>query len=209
MRNIWVLVSNLATAWGLLPATIAAYVTTSLWVVAMAVVGFAQGISLFWIMLGLPLAGASIATLILRASEWRERQRVSDKITFAAPRVLKKLKNGKVEAIILGFQLNSHAAFPVTFEVDRLETSLGGMYPPKKAYAKTTFSVPAGGTGWFDDNMITVTNPPAGNSMQGDVHFAVKYGVGSKLRYTLEKRIAVFLGFDANGDLAGSNWQEL
>jgi hypothetical protein len=76
-------ISGASTLWGFLPATVTASITATLWLVAMAVVGYLQNVPVFWIMMGVPLAGAAIVTLLLRFSEWRERNTAANKLTFA------------------------------------------------------------------------------------------------------------------------------
>lgn len=207
LARIWTWISNITTAWGLLPVTVAAYLATTFWVGVMAVVGFVQSVPLFWIMLGLPLAAASFMTLFLRGSEWKERQSILNKIAFEAPRVLKKTKNGAIESIFLGFQLRNHASFPIDFELVSLDTSLADKYPPKMPYKKKRFTIPPHSVGWFDDHAILFTPAPQSN-VSGSIHFKVGYGIGKKLKYDIEKKINVYAGFNESGDLVGSNWYE-
>jgi hypothetical protein len=208
MRTIWKWISNFSTAWGLLPSGIAASAATIIWVGLMAVAGYAQSVPLFWIMMGLPLAAASLITLFLRVLELQARQNVKDKLSFATPRTLKKLdKNEKLEGICLGFQVASIAPYPIEFSLEGLDTHLGDNYPPKKPYPKTKFTIPPHGVGWFDDHLIPI-KPPNDGVWEGEVRFTIKFGVKNRLRHSLAKKVIVFVGFDDKGDMKGSNWQE-
>jgi hypothetical protein len=75
-------IQGAATLWGFLPGTVAASITTTLWLAVMAAAGYLQGLQIFWIMMGLPVAGAAVFTGILRFSEWRERSTAAGKLTF-------------------------------------------------------------------------------------------------------------------------------
>jgi hypothetical protein len=207
--KIWNWISNFATAWGLLPSSIATYITTAIWVVAMAAAAYVQSIDLYWVLLGLPLAAASIFTFVLRASELGERHRVKDKIVFEAPRIMRKTApDGSVDGFCLGFQLQNHAAFPIDFELDALDTRFGTLYPPKKPYSKTRFTISARGVAWFDDHLIEIPRQAPNARVQGLVKFEISYGVGQRLRHKLSRKVDLFIGFDDKGAYEGSNWQE-
>lgn len=171
--------------------------------------GLLEGVPLFYLSIGTTLMFAATATGMLRFDEWRFRQRVKDKLNFSDVRVAKKLNAaGAVESIVLGFILRSSAVFPIEFDVQELQTRLGETFPPKKLYKKARLIIPAGGSGWFDDYPINVTNVSKGQSLEGSMNFTVMYGRPDQLKHTLSKNIQVFIGFDEKGDARLGHWNE-
>ena len=210
MRKILAWVTNLGTAWGFVPTSVATYVAAGLWVAVMAVAGYVQQIPIFWIMMGLPLAGAAIFTFTLRVSEWRERQRVENKLQYCRPRVMQKKKPGTddLEGFSIGFELVNKATFPVEFELKSLNTRIGDVYPPNKPYAKRNIVMPPGSTGWFDDWIIKVDSTPSREPLEGKIDFTITFGRPGALKHTLARQATVHIGFTPDGKFAGANWHE-
>lgn len=196
-------------------AGVASYVTTTYIIplgapIVTAAIGYADGWPWLIIWLGALAAFSFVSTGLLRFSEWRYRQQVKDKLNLNVVRVGRKLNNqGCAESVTLGFQLYNNALFPVEFELQSLHSMIDDKYPPNKDYALRQFVMPSGGLGWFDDFAIELPDAPRERTIEGMIEFVVHYGRLGYMKHELRKKFQVFLGFDANGDVKGANWNEV
>jgi len=153
---------------------------------------------------------AAVSSGLLRFSEWREKQRLWDKLLFGRIRVQKQLnKAGRVTLLRFGFELHNRAVFPIQFDVQDLHTQAGDLHPPKKPYPKPSITVGPDGKGWFDDFTIEVRDPIKSETIKASVDFRVKYGRPSRLNHELSLRHEAFLVFDAKGDMAVDGWMQV
>ena len=129
-KRIYEFISGAGTLWGFLPATVTASVTATLWLAVMTAVGYLQNIPIFWIMMGLPVAGAAIFTWLLRFSEWRVRSTAAGKLSFGGVQLgidFVRDANGaptNIEQVQVRLLLTSTADFPVSFVVTELHGAL-------------------------------------------------------------------------------------
>ena len=127
------------------------------------VIGWLQEFPLFYLYLAAVLLFAASSTALLRFSEWRYRNRVADKLGFHRLRIDKVLdENGVVKAPRIGALLSSKALFPITLKTVDVKTKFDNLYPPKKPFQQTKFTVPVEGGGWFDDHYIVIPEKRSG-----------------------------------------------
>lgn len=138
---------------------------------------------------------------LLRFSEWRYRNRVADKLNFHSVRTANIIdKDGVVKALRIGAVLSSKALFPVTFEVVNVVSTFDKLYPTKEPYAKTSYTIPAGGMGWFDDHVISIEQKRSG-TFEGGLKFEFSYGREGKTNNTLHINKKLFFHFNEKGGI--------
>ena len=93
----------------------------------------------------------------------------------------------------------------MTYEITSVSTRLDNLYPPKRPYEKTQYTVPAGGSGWFDDHYIQIPNPKTGQ-VEGELKYELKYGKEGRLNNSLAINKKLFFNFKENGDLERVSW---
>lgn len=166
---------------------------------ALAVIGFIQGVPLFYLFVGVALVFAAVATGIVRVDEWRTRTRVDDKLAFSTLRV-GRMADGSPE-MTLGFELRSIAAFPIQFRVEDFRAELQGNYPPHKKFKVDTFVIPPFGHGWFDGHQISLGEEvPKKKSVRGELEFRLAFGRPGRLDSKLYQKSGVAIHFDENGE---------
>ena len=127
-------------------------------------VGWLQEVPLFYMFVGLALFFAAVSTGLLRFTEWQYRNRVVDKLVFKSLRVAPNILNAaSVDLVRFGFLLSNKSEFPIQFEIEKLHTSFGDYYAPKKDYKRNSITIPPHGDGWFDDHNISVGEPLVGS----------------------------------------------
>ena len=201
LKKCWDWVSALSGAWGLLPSTLTTYVATVFWVAAMTVFGYLENVPVFWIMMGLPLAAASIFTLALRAAEWRTRMSAAGKLEIKAVNLggdYIKNKNGKVVSIEnaqVRLILQSSAPFPISFIVDEIQTSFEGKYPPNKQRLNNGGVALVNELKGYSDHLIEM-NEPIKQKVEGTIKYKIRYGHKGREKYPLEANLKFGATFD-------------
>jgi hypothetical protein len=194
-NKIFNFVSGASTLWGFLPVAVTTSITATIWLVVMAVVGYLQGIPIFWIMMGLPVAGAAIFTWILRFSEWRERNTAAGKLSFQGILLgqdFTRDPNGTPIDMLnaqIRLTLISSASFPVSFIVEELQTSLEGKFPPHKPREDKGGMVLRGDLKTYGDNPIEMKNAPLVPKVIGTAQFKIKYGHPGREKYPIERKM--------------------
>ena len=186
------------------------FVSTWVWAPAITAVGvmigWAQGESWFYLFVGAAVLFAAVSTGMLRFSEWRTRSSVAHKLGFNNLRIDKiRDESGVVRALRIGAMLSNKAVFPIAYELASVSTSIDKFYPPKMPYKKSQYTVPAGGSGWFDDHYIQIPSPRMGQ-VEGELTYELKYGKEGRLNNTLTINKKLFFNFRENGDLERVTW---
>ncbi len=164
-------------------------------------IGFAQHIQLFNLYVGAVILFSVSSMGLLRFSEWRYRNRVADMLNFHSVRTDRIIdKAGVVKSLRIGATFNNKALFPVTFEVVNVVSTFDKLYPTKEPYAKNSYTIPAGGMGWFDDHYIPIEQKRSG-VFEGGLEFEFKYGRKGKTNNTLHINKKLFLHFNEKGDI--------
>ena len=162
--------------------------------IGVAVMGWFQDIEPFYLAVGVILTFAGVMTWFVRFDEWRHRNRIADKLTFHSIRTGKVLnEQGKVIAIRIGVLLSNKSLFPILYQIVDLKTEFDNHYPPKKPYERSEFTIPAGGSGWFDDHHIPITQKADG-TFAGQFRGTFRYGRPGRVGHTLEvsKRLPAY-----------------
>ena len=188
-------VSGVTTAWGLLPSTVATYVTTFAWVAVMTAAGYLEQVPVFWIMMGLPLAAAAIFTLVLRASEWKMKTSPEGKFLFHGLMLgadYTKNAKGKIQSITAAqvrLLLQSTASFPISFVVDELLTSFEDEFPPNKPKADNGAVAKAHELKSYVDNLIELKNTSLRETVKGTTKFKLRYGRVGREKFHLQHNL--------------------
>ncbi len=178
---------------------------TWIWPIAVTasgvMIGWAQHIQLFYLYIAAVFLFSVSSMGLLRFSEWRYRNRVADKLNFHSVRTANIIdKDGVVKALRIGAVLSSKALFPVTFEVVNVVSTFDKLYPTKEPYAKTSYTIPAGGMGWFDDHVISIEQKRSG-TFEGGLKFEFSYGREGKTNNTLHINKKLFFHFNEKGGI--------
>jgi hypothetical protein len=187
-------VSGISTLWGFLPATVTASITATIWLVVMAGVGYFQNVPVFWIMMGLPVAGAAIFTWIIRFSEWIEKNTAAGKLSFqgillgidftrAPDGTPTGIQNAQVR-----LHLTTSSNFPISFVVENLHTSFEGKFPVHMPRDSGGIIIP-GETKSYNDNLIDMKNAPLPPRVIGTADFKIKYGHPGREKYPINRKI--------------------
>ena len=170
------------------------------------VIGWSQGVQLFYLYIGAVFLFAVSSSGLLRFSEWRYRNSVTDKLTFHSVRVDKLIDNtGAVKALRLGAVLSNKALFPITYEIESVETSLDKFYPPKKPYTKNDYTIVANGSGWFVDHYISIPMMKPG-VVEGELKLQFRYGKKGNRNNMLDVNKHLFFHFGTKGEMSGIDW---
>ena len=102
--------------------------------------------------------------------------------------------------------LSNKALFPVQFHVDEVTTNFGDDYPPKRSYEVTEFTIPAGGSGWFDDHNIVINQRRTSVVVEGQIQCEFTYGKPGSLDNILKLNKRVYFVLNDRGDVANVNW---
>jgi len=202
MVRLWNWISNISTAWGLLPSAVATSVGGTLWVLAMAIAGYFEQVPIFWMMMALPLAAAAIITLALRLSEWRVRISAAGKLIFHGVQLggdYVKAGKGRITGIA-GVQvrllLQSTATFPISFIVEEFQSSFEGRYPPNKPRADRGGVAAVNEIKAYTDHVIPLGNMPIQNQVTGTAKFKIRYGHPGREKYVIAQDLQYHAGFD-------------
>ena len=170
-----------------------------------ALIGLLEGIPWFYMFVGVTVVFAAVASGLLRFDEWRDRRRVDGKLAFRSVIVGRDIKG---RGLIIGLRLHSSAAFPLEFEVTEVRTRLGDKIPALEHKPKK-LTIPAGGTGWYNDNPIELINPPRPGTIEGSIEFRVNFGLpGSSLKYSLSGKKHVVAAFNDDALLTEGIWND-
>ena len=168
-------------------------------------IGWMQEYSLFYIYLATVFLFAATATGLLRASEWRYRNSVADKLVFDGIRVTPILNEDNIETgISLGINVRNDALFPLSFRVDNVFSRFEGDYPKKIEQIQNSITLPPQGIGYFDDNVINYSKIDFG-AYKGEIKLMLEYGKANKLDYELNIKQIVLISFNNDGKIF--NWK--
>lgn len=194
-KRFWEFISGVGTLWGFLPTTVTAAITGALWMAVMTTVGYLQGVPLFYIMLGVPLAAASIVTLMLRTSEWRQRITAGGKLNFDGVMLgidFDRDAQGEPTEITVGqvrLLLTSRADFPLSYLVDDLHSSIQGKFPPHKPRADSGGIIAVGEKKTYADNLIDMSGIGLPERLTGTVNFKLRFGHPDREKYPMDKKL--------------------
>lgn len=169
-----------------------------LYAVVTGAVGIMGGVPLMWVFMAVALAFAGIMTTILRSSEYMERTRIDNKLSFAGlsfamvtdyPRNKKTnlpTPNSKpyVSGIRVSFNLNNAASFPIHVKVKKVSTRLDGRVPVDDKGKPITTTImdlkidPRCG-GFVNDAVVSIETVKAIKGfylLEGDFEYALEYG---------------------------------
>jgi hypothetical protein len=196
LKKISDIVSGATTLWGFLPATATTTITATFWLVVMAVAGYLQHIPVFWIMMGLPIAGAAIFTWILKFSEWRDKVSASGKLLWQSHFAGDYIKDtqGKATAIEnaqvgLAFQITG--TFPISIVVDEMHTSFDGEYPLSKPRDTDRTLVNPGNVQMYVDNRIPMNKAPLKELAEATLRFKIRYGHPGREKYPVSGKLKI------------------
>jgi hypothetical protein len=191
--GFWKFISNASTAWGLLPAHVAAALTGTVWLAVMTAAGYFEKVQLFWLLAAIPVVAASIATFMLRVSEWRERVSAAAKLQFHGF-ILRgdyEVQNGTpvMKAAQMQVVLTSKASFPISFKFEELRTSFAGRYAPNKRRNDDGGIALQHELKTFTDNSFEMNNMPVIGPQLGTASFRVRYGHPGREKYLIEENL--------------------
>lgn len=176
---------------------------------AVGLLAYFEGENAFHIVLGVLASFMFISGGIFFVDLLSERRNIANKLALGPCRnALEVDAPGAITGVALGFTLHNSATFPIEFEVSDLQTGLNGQFPPRKPYAMKTFSIPAQGTGWFDDHVIKLPPPLPTGAAEGFMTFDVKFGRKGRLKHSLKKAFKLWIQFDHTGQVKAATWQE-
>ena len=138
---------------------------------------------------------------LVGCDELKSRISTKDKLVFTGINVdPMPSPDGSLFAVRLGFKVENTAKFPMEFEVQNLDTELGGIYPQKKPYENNIIHVAPGRRAHFHDNLIELHNVfKNGKVMQGTLSTRLKYGHPGHRFREMEFKNRVFIFFDDRG----------
>jgi hypothetical protein len=203
-NKIWGFISGASTLWGLLPSTVTASVAATAWLVVMAVVGYFQSVPIFWLMVGLPVAGAAIFTWLLRFAEWRAKISAAGALLFDGILPGIDLINDStgapvgIEKAQVRLNLKTEAVFPVSFIVDEMRSTFEGRYPPNKPRDNDRGIVRRGEIKIYGDNLIDMGGAPITPQLSGTAEFKIRYGHPGREKYPLQGRVQFHLMYEPN-----------
>ena len=161
--SVWSFVTSDLTKPWLYPA-IAAMMTL--------VAAFSKAVPLPYLIASACLAGASVATAMVRVDEWWSRVNPSGKLSFSIPLfaldIDKTEEQHRLKKIQMGFSMYSSATFPLYFQVYSVFTHFMGRVAINKNYDRSISEVPAGGNGWFRDAPIQLDTDFSESLMEGE-----------------------------------------
>lgn len=169
------------------------------------VIGVIKQVPLFYLYVGAFVLLAALSTGLLRFSEWRYSNRVSDKLIFGGVRVIPKMdETGCTTGIHLGVSVSNIALFPISFKVAEAFTKFDGHYPLKTEQIHNSISIPSQGSGFFDDNEIAISKKGFG-AYKGVINCKLVFGKKDKLDHVLYISQSVMISFNGHGSIF--NWQ--
>ena len=180
--------------------------------VVVALIGVVGEYPWFYICIGTMLFLASAVSCTLGVSDWRQRNRVEHKLTFAAVRLGVKAAKGHVDSMMLGVLYRNRAGFPIECEVKSLRTIITDesgkhYYPPKKLYKKTLFEVGPSYVWYFDDHMISLGSTT--ESVIAEIHCTLLYGRKDRRRYQASIKKRATIQIDQFGRPLPGEWYDL
>jgi hypothetical protein len=168
--------------------------------------GYMQGLPWMYIMLGTGVMFAAMSTGLLHFSQWWDRTAVTGKLVFATVRTGRMMSSPN--GFCLGLQWHSRASVPIEVQMIEVRTSIGNRVPDQKPYRVTTFTVPPGGMGWFDDHAIDVPDRPKPGHLEGFIDMTIKYGRPGAARHVLRTKKQVAVSFNEAGILQSGAWND-
>ena len=183
--------------------------------IGVGVMGWLEGESLFYLSVGVLLAGAAVTTWLVRVQEWSALNRVEHKLLFRSAKIHLTQYEDTVVAVRFGFDLLNNAAFPIKFRVDDLKTSLKiagsdrpPLYPPKRDYATNVVATAPGAIGWFFDHHIALPKGFKGDVI-AELHCDISYGKADRFDHKLDLRKNTHIAFDGSTVISGGqHWND-
>jgi hypothetical protein len=164
-----------------------------------ALIGYVQGVSWMWVLVGGGLMFGGVTTGLVRFDDWRERRRVRDKLTFQRVLVGRGVRYG---GVTLGMELASAASVPIEVQVREVRTRLKNVVPADSFPTRSTIVSPRGLVG-FNDHAIDIGEPPKGGTLDGSIEVKLVYGPkGERLKHSLHIKKGVVVAFGATGTIA-------
>lgn len=169
--------------------------------VVIAVIGVAQNIPWFYVLVGASLAFAGVSSGLLRFSEWTYRNRVEDKLVFQGIQVISKLDEHQ-NTVGVNFRINltNAALFPIGFKVEEFYSKCCGKYPSKTKPLKETILLQPGCTGFFADGHINTGRLSVG-AHKGEFACKINYGRKDNLKFELNLKQSVEISVDNIGQI--------
>ena len=165
-------------------------------------IGWMEGISLFYLILAALFAFAAGSTGLLRFSEWRHRIQVADKLVFRTIRVHQSI-NAKTTRF--GLELQSLADFPIDCEIHEITTRFMDRFPPKKPLSGRKIIVSPQSKGWFDDHPIQI-DAPQSSVRQGVMKCRLRYGKKGNLKNELKANKTITVTFTEHAAIGNVQW---
>lgn len=158
-------------------------------------------------------AGAVIAAVFAAMNwfgPWLHRRDIADKLVFENIRVSLRVTptDGILEGMGLGFDLRSHAEFPLEFTVTEMNTQIEDRVPLMSHTRTQWFDVPIRGFGFYNDHEISV-DAPRDTTLGGKITATVIYrrpGRDETHTLTIDKRVT--LTFNPDGTCRGWQWYD-
>lgn len=178
------------------------------------VIGWLEGYSLFYLVVGGAFLFASFSAGLLCFAGWRAMSRVEHKLTLRNMRHKPIFRaDESLLAIQFGFNLSNSATYPIQFKIEDLRTIVtlqgvpNALYSPNKGYKDAEYTVDPHSTAFFDDYRIEI--PPAFTGLaRGRLHCRLYYGKGGRLNYGLEIKKTATFNLQANQVKGGRDWYD-
>jgi hypothetical protein len=168
-------------------------------------IGYCSGLPWFWIWLGALAAFAFISNGLLRFNEWLYMCRAQDKLMLESVIVGRSISD---EGVFIGLRFCSVATFPIEFQVTNIRTQIGDKVPIKPHLPGKKYTVPPKGCGWYNDNVIQVTNPPRPGTVEGHIEYTINYGKPGCLKYAISGKKQIVASFNDDGLLVTAIWND-
>jgi hypothetical protein len=195
-----------STLFGFLPSTFTTtYILPPLAAIGVGLLGFFQSMPLMWIVLATIWTAIGILILPVVFLLWKYLGWPEGKLIYQSARIMRRdpLASNERYEVMLGFQLQNNAYFPMEVHIARLRTVLSNTVPPDDPFLKDSFVVDPQQTFYFDDWPIYLKAPPANCIVTGTIEFEVKYGKVGAPRLKLTKTLEIAAAIDGQGNIVG------
>lgn len=133
------------------------------------------------------------------------QNRIKDKLNFLSVITSRNIRG---DGVLIGIRVKSIASVPMEFSVENIRTRVGNRVPDDANHSVASFSIPAEGVGWFNDNVIDIGVPPSPGTLEGFIECTVKYGKPGNLKYQIPIKKQVVLAFNNDGLLERGYWND-
>lgn len=179
------------------------------------IVGWLEGVSVFYLFVGGAVLFASVSVGLLHFSLWKAMNRVEDKLTLLRVRqqpIFHPAEN-VIRELRFGFTLNNSAPYPIQFKIKDLRTILtldgvpDSIYSPNIEREDKVYTIEPQTTCSFDDYSLPVPKNFFG-AARVQIHSRLSYGRGGRLDYSLQLQKMAIFSFQDIRNLRGIAWYD-